>query len=160
MSDSYEAYPEAQAPTLSAQGARRAVLEYATDFISRGDIDVMFTLSGGLMGEDGQSADPAVWADWVAAWRRAVSRGDEPPHGDRPGGPTAVDMQWGYRAFRVFLESNYEPIDETPMSVVRDDCEAVLSDAAARPGGWGSWLEAIAEGKSADPGSRFQTPGR
>jgi hypothetical protein len=35
MSDSYEAYPEAQAPPLSARDALRAVLEYATDFISR-----------------------------------------------------------------------------------------------------------------------------
>jgi hypothetical protein len=144
--DSYEAYSTAPGPLLSARSALRAVLAYADDFISRGDIDVAFTLSGGAIRADGLSADPAVWPDWIAAWRTTGDRVEAVAPVERG----AIDMQHGFRALHVFLARGYEPIHETPMSAVRADCEAVLADIPGGAAIWERWLEAIEAGESRD----------
>jgi hypothetical protein len=104
-----KSYNDAREQRLTARDALRAVLNYATDFITRGDIDVLFTISGGAMQPDGHSADPAVWADWLAAWRAVQPQAD---HGSVEEEP--VEVQHGYRALLVFLQRDYKPIDETP----------------------------------------------
>lgn len=99
-----EAYPDAHAQLLSAVSALRAVLNYAIDFVARGDIDVLFTVSGGATDADGQSADPAVWSDWLIAWRSVPSE-------DRARSESeSIDVQHGFRALHVFLERDYQPI--------------------------------------------------
>jgi hypothetical protein len=150
MVDSYEAYSTAPGPLLSERGALRAVLTYANDFISRGDIDVGFTVSGGAICADGRSADPAVWPDWIAAWRTAAAELDEPPRESAADRPSAIDMQHGFRALHVFLARSYQPIHRTPMSAVRADCEAAFGEAPPDAAVWESWLEAIAAGESED----------
>jgi len=150
MADSYETYPTARALRLSVLGALHAVLAYATDFIARGDIDVLFTLSGGAICADGRSADPAVWHDWITAWRATEAWTDETAEGGTADARTGVDVQYGFRALLVFLERNYQPIDQTPMSAVRADCEAVFDETSRGPGVWDNWLEAVDAGASAD----------
>jgi hypothetical protein len=140
-----ESYSDAREQPLTARGALSAVLNYATDFITRGDIDVLFTISGGAIGRGGHSADPAVWADWLAAWRTVQPQGD---HGSVEEEP--VDVQHGYRALLVFLERDYKPIDETPMSRVRDDCTAALRGGSEGAAVWNRWEAAIASGENAD----------
>jgi hypothetical protein len=115
-------------------------------FISRGDIEVGFTLSGGRILADGNSADPAIWRDWIAAWHEAGAPSDELPSGPTRAGPDAVDMHHGYRALQVFLDRNHEPVNETPMSHVRTDCEAVFDETAHGAMTWERWLDAIAVG--------------
>jgi len=150
MVDSYETYSTAPGPLLSERGALRAVLAYANEFISRGDIDVAFTLSGGAIRADGRSADPAIWPDWIAAWRTTAAEQDEPARESAADGPSAIDMQHGFRALHVFLGRSYKPIHETPMSAVRADCEAVFAEAPPGASVWERWLEAIAAGESED----------
>jgi hypothetical protein len=50
----------------------------------------------------------------------------------------------------VLLERHYQPVADTPMSRVRDDCQAALD---GRPEGaivWKRWHEAVAAAKDAD----------
>jgi len=142
-------YATATGPLLSSHDALRAVLEYAEDFITTGDVDVMHTLSGGSIMVDGNTVDPAIWADWAAAWARAASQ----VHTKRADvGSAMLTMQHGFRAFHVFLDRHYQPTDETPMSAVRDDCRRALapdgdtSGRAVRD----NWLRAVEDGASAD----------
>jgi hypothetical protein len=149
MAGAPESYFADHAERMSTRDALQAVLAYANDFISRGDIDVMFTLSGGQINQDGYSADPAVWGDWVAAWRTAFEGAEtsvEPGANDHP----LVDAQHGFRALHVFLEQGYQPVDTTPMSRVRDDCLTALSEARESDGVWKRWLTAITAGETAD----------
>jgi hypothetical protein len=95
-----ESYTDAREQRLTTRGALNAVLNYATDFITRGDIEVLSTISGGAIGHDGQSADPAVWADWLAAWR-AVGTSDQSAGTEEP----PVDVPHGYRGLLVFLSA-------------------------------------------------------
>ena len=149
MSEDYEPYSTACSPCLDAFGALRAVAAYASDFIARGDIDVMFTVSGGAMGEDGRSADPAIWMDWVRAWREIAPDGDAPAGARSTGESRAIDMQHGYRAFHLFLKG-YQPSDQTPMSAVLRDCDAVADGTPEGASAWPRWLSAVAGGESAD----------
>lgn len=147
-----DAYPDAHAQLLSARGALRTVLNYATDFIARGDIDVLFTLSGGAIDADGQSADPAVWSDWLIAWRSV------PPE-DRAGSESeSIDVQHGFRALYVFLERQYQPVAETPMRHVRDDCADALDSGAGGVAVWTRWREALVVGENADISFRLSKP--
>lgn len=148
-----ESYTDAREQRLTTRGALQAVLNYATDFIARGDIDVLFTISGGAMDLDGQSADPAVWADWLAAWR-AVGTSDQSAGIEN----LPIDVQRGYRGLLVFLESDYEPIAETPMSRVRDDCIAALSGRPEGARTWERWKVAIESGDTADIAFRLTKP--
>ena len=150
-----ESYTDAREQNLTARGALAAVLNYTIDFVARGDIDVLFTISGGAIDTDGQSADPAVWADWLAAWRAVTV--------DEVGGAEdlSVDDQHGYRALLVFLESDYKPIEATRMSRVRDDCLAALSNGPASAHVLERWQVALTGGKTADISFRLtqsQTP--
>ncbi len=150
MTDAYEPYATTRAAMLSPKGVLHAVLAYTVDFISRGDIDVGFTLSGGAIAPDGRSADPAVWPDWVAAWRSIAESSDASTTGQSADDQGSVSVQHGFRALHVFLVRNYEPIHETPMSRVRADCEAVFSQAPCGAAVWNNWLEAVTAGESAD----------
>ncbi len=148
-----ESYTDAREKRLTTRGALSAVLNYATDFVTRGDIDVLFTISGGAIDHDGQSADPAVWADWLAAWR-AVGTSDQSAGTEEP----PVGVQHGYRGLLVFLEHSYEPIAQTPMSRVRDDCIAALSGATEGFPVWERWKAALASGDNADISFRVTKP--
>ena len=148
-----KSYTDAREQRLTARGALRAVLNYATDFITRGDIDVLFTISGGAIQRDGHSADPAVWADWLSAWRAVQPQADDGSVGERQ-----VDVQHGYRALLVFLERDYKPIDQTPMSRVRDDCIAALHGGSEATDVCNRWEAAIASGENADIAFRLAGP--
>ncbi len=130
-----------------------AVVIYATDFVARGDTDVLFTLSGGAIETDGQSADPAVWSDWLAAWD-SVSPEDERARA----GDGSLDVQHGFRALHLFLERNYQPVAETPMSRVRDDCRIALSYTPEGTAHWDRWQEALRMRKDADISFRLTKP--
>jgi hypothetical protein len=152
-----ENHATATGPLLPGRDALRAVLEYAEDFITRGDIDVMFTLSGGAI-LDGDTVDPAIWDDWAAAWARAASRVDreKPPRAGTE--PAPLSMQHGFRAFQIFLDRYYQPADRTPMSAVRDDCRSALGDDARGHRVWTNWLQAVEAGASADIDFRLESP--
>jgi hypothetical protein len=154
MAEPTPSYTEARLRPLTPLGALRAVLNYATDFIARGDIDVLFTLSGGaIVPGDGRSADPAVWADWLDAWR-SVSPEEDASDDEAE----SVDAQHGYRALMVFLERYYQPIDTTPMSHVRDDCVAALAGGSDGAAIRDRWQEALVLGEKADISFRLMKP--
>jgi hypothetical protein len=155
MAEKYEPYSEVQAPLLTAGAALRAVANYAEDFITRGDIDVLFTISGGAMQGDQMSADPAIWMDWVSAWRKAAPDVDD-GGADHDG---QIDIRHGYRALLTLLQT-YTPVDKTLMSVVLADCRAVFNgDDAERAKAWTRWQAAIATGKNADISFRLHHGG-
>jgi hypothetical protein len=145
-----QGYATATGPLLSRRDALRAVLEYAEDFITTGDIDVMHTLGGGSLLPDGDTVDPAIWDDWAGAWERAASQVDTEGGGVES---ALLTVQHGFRALHVFLDRFYQPVDQTPMSVVRDDCRSAL-DGDARV--WANWLEAVEAGTTADISLRLE----
>lgn len=153
MAYRHPSYTRARLQTLTTLGALRAVLSYATDFTARGDIDVLHTLSGGAIADDGRSADPAVWEDWLIAWR-SISPEEHAADGEAE----SLDAQHGYRALMVFLERCYQPDDTTPMSRVRDDCLAALTGGSEGAEIRDRWQEALVVGEKADISFRPMQP--
>jgi hypothetical protein len=145
-----QGYATATGPLLPGRDALRAVLEYAEDFITTGDLDVMHTLGGGALLPDGDTVDPAIWDDWARAWERAGSQVDTEGGGVES---ALLTVQHGFRALHVFLDRFYQPADETLMSVVRDDCRSALNGDARV---WANWLEAVEAGASADISLRLE----
>jgi hypothetical protein len=154
MDDDYEPYDTVEAPLLTTEAALRAVAAYVEDFISRGDIDVLFTVSGGAIAGDHHSADPAVWMDWVNAWRRTASSAAHTASNRED----EIDIRHGYRALLTLLQA-YTPIDATPMSVVLGDCLAVFNGDATGAQVLARWNTAVATGKHADISFRLRPSG-
>jgi hypothetical protein len=143
-------YSTATGPLLPDRDALRAVLEYAEEFITTGDIDIMHTLGGGSLLPDGDTVDPAIWDDWAVAWERAASQA----HTQGGGVESALlTVQHGFRALHVFLDRYYQPADQTLMSVVRDDCRRALNGDARV---WANRLAAVEAGTSADISLRLE----
>jgi hypothetical protein len=137
-------YATATGPRLSSRDALRAVFEYAEEFVETGDVDVLFTLSGGAIMDDGNTVDAAIWCDWAEAWQRAAPQA----HTESGDVDSALTMQHGYRAFHVFLDRHYQPVDHTLMSVVRDDCRRALTVGDDMV--WDNWRQSVEDGESED----------
>ena len=131
----------AVAVSVAARRALRVVLEYAEDFIARGDIDVGFTVSGGAVLSDGSSADLAIWLDWVHARQRAASGADS-ASATRD---EEIDVQ---RGFLALLSSSSVATSRSSGRAWRgrDDCRRALEGAAV----WHALLAALREGEHTD----------
>jgi hypothetical protein len=54
-----------------------------------------------------------------------------------------------------FLDRYYQPIDQAPMSAVRDDCRRALDASDGRV--WDNWHQAVKDGESEDIAFRLES---